>query len=129
MLLEYWEQLRGYDKWVQTQATIERSDVTKSPVADRSGHVVGYTYDAGDVIRWTDQNGENQYATFEVEETSPLFQLIDGETVSIRYDPAHPDRFYYRDLLRSRVQSACRTIVGTICVLGLLIFFGWARSH
>ncbi len=129
MLLECWEQLRGYDKWIQTRAAIERSDVAATPYANRSGEIMGYTYDAGDVICWTDSKGEKQYASFEVEEASPLFQLIDGETVSIRYDPAHPDRFYYRDLLRSRVHSICRNIFGTVCLLAFFFLIIWARLN
>ena len=68
MLIEIWERLRGYDKWVQTEAKIESSDVTMIPLADRSGKVVGYNYKAGDVVTWVDGSGERQYATFDVEE-------------------------------------------------------------
>lgn len=129
MFLELWERLRGYDQWVETQARIESSDVTATPYTSRSGREVGYTYDAGDVITWTDSSGEKQYATFEIEQDSPLFQLIGGESVTIRYDPAHPDRFYYRDLLRSRVRSACKAILTILVIAGLVGGFIWALRH
>ena len=129
MFLELWERLRGYDKWVETQARIESSDVTATPYATRSGRPAGYTYDAGDVITWTDPGGEKQYATFEVEEDSPLFQFIGGETVTIRYDPTHPDRFYYRDLLRSQVKSGCKAILIFLVIAGLVGAFIWAQRH
>ena len=77
----------------------------------------------------TDSRGEKQYATFDVEEGSPLFQLVGGESVTIRYDPAHPDRFYYRDLLRSRVRSACKAILTILVIAGLVGGFIWALRH
>ena len=128
MFLELWERLRGYDQWVETQAAVERSDVSVTSYTGRSGEVID-TYDAGDVITWTDSSGEKQYATFEIEQDSPLFQLIGGESVTIRYDPAHPDRFYYRDLLRSRVRSACKAILTILVIAGLVGGFIWALRH
>ena len=125
MFLELWERLRGYDQWVETQAAVERSDVSVTSYTGRSGEVID-TYDAGDVITWTDSRGEKQYATFDVEEGSPLFQLVGGESVTIRYDPAHPDRFYYRDLLRSRVRSACKAILTILVIAVLMGGFIWA---
>jgi hypothetical protein len=127
MLIDIWERLRGYDKWVQTEARIESSDLTKIPLADRSGNVVGYNYKAGDVVTWVDGSGERQYATFDVEEASPLFQLVGNESVTIRYDPAHPDRFYYRELLKSQVKSFFRTALGLLALVGFLVFAAWAR--
>ena len=128
MFLELWERLRGYDQWVETQAAVERSDVSVTSYTGRSGEVID-TYDAGDLITWTDSSGEKQYATFEIEQDSPLFQLIGGESVTIRYDPAHPDRFYYRDLLRSRVRSACKAILTILVIAGLVGGFIWALRH
>jgi len=128
MFLELWERLRGYDQWVETQAAVERSDVSVTSYTGRSGEVID-TYDAGDVITWIDSNGEKQYATFDVEEGSPLFQLVGGESVTIRYDPANPDRFYYRDLLRSRVRSACKAILTILVIAGLVGGFIWALRH
>jgi uncharacterized protein DUF3592 len=129
MFLELWERLRGYDKWVETQATIERSDVTATPYSGRSGRVIGYNYDAGDVITWQVPNGERQYASFDVKEGNPLFQLLSGESVTIRYDPAHPDRFYYRDLLRSRVNSAGKSVLIVLVLAGLIAVFISALGH
>jgi hypothetical protein len=129
MLIELWERLRGYDKWVQTEAKIESSDVEKTPVTDRYGRVVDYAYNAGDVITWVDNRGENQYATFDVAEGSKLYQLVDGDSVTIRYDPAQPDRFYYRDLLRYRVKVTVRATVILLAVAAIYIAIFWARLH
>ena len=44
MLIEIWERPHGYDKWVQTEAKIESSDVEKRkrPITDRYGNVFEY---------------------------------------------------------------------------------------
>jgi len=129
MLIEIWERLRGYDKWVETTAKIESSEVTKTPIANRWGEVVDYAYDAGDVITWVDNRGESQYATFDVAEGSKLYQLVDGESVTIRYDPAQPDRFYCRDLLNYQVKVAVRTTLGALVVAAFVFLFIWVHLH
>ena len=128
MLIELWERIRGYDRWVETSATIESSQVTETPVASRSGGIAGYTYGAGDVIAWTDPSGEKHYADFNVDDKSPLYQYVGGESVAIRYDPANPDQFYYRDLLKSRVNSTLRVALGVMVLVVLIVLSGWLRS-
>ena len=86
-----------------------------------------YNYSSGDVISWTDPTGENHHADFDVDERSPLFQYVGGESGPIRYDPADPDRFYYRDLLKSRVNSAIRTTVTLLAIAVFLICAAWLR--
>jgi Protein of unknown function (DUF3592) len=107
MLMELWERLRGYNKWIATDATVTSSDVERTAHMDRGN--VYYTYDSGDQITWTDASGQKRSADFKVPDDSPLYQLIGGETVSIRYNPANPDQFYYRDLLKTRIHTAVRT--------------------
>ena len=127
MLIEIWERLRGYDKWVQTNAVVCRSGMEKVEHQGRYGTY--FTTEAGDVIEWTDPTGEKQYADFNAPEGSKLFQLTTGDTVEIRYNPAKPDDFYYRDLLQLRVRQAAGA---TFAVLLVLSFYGlmiWARMH
>jgi len=119
MLIEIWERLRGYDKWVQTEATIKSSTEQKTEEYYR-----GQEYDiwsSDDELTWTDTQGAVHSAEFGVPENSPLFQLIGGETVTIRYDPKDPDSFYYPDLLRSQIHTAVKT---TLVVLVFVIIFG-----
>jgi hypothetical protein len=129
MLIELWEQLCGYDKWVETEAKIESSEVRKDPVdyivppMRTSGS--GYVRVVGDVLTWVDNHGERQYATFDVTPDSKLGQLLDGESVTIRYDPAHPDCFYYRDLLRYRVNVAVWSAVGAVLAAAFFIAIFW----
>jgi len=118
MLIEVWEKFRGYDKWVNATAMIERSDVEKTPYNNRDGSV-SYFYGAGDTIAWV-ADGTKHYADFNVEEGSPLFQLVGGESVAIRYNPKNPDEFYYRDLLKSRV-NRCRGVFIALVFIAILI--------
>jgi len=118
MLIEFWERLRGYDKWVVTEATVESSTLKKTEYHDQSGHV-SQTWSSGDVLAWTDRQGGKQYADFNVSEGSALYQLIGGERVEIRYNPKEPGRFYFPELLKSRV----RAVVQGIRVALLLLLF------
>jgi hypothetical protein len=121
MLIELWERLRGCNKWIPAQAIIESSDVNKTPIANRWGQAIDYKYTSGDVIVWTDPTGEKHYAGFDVDDQSPLYQYVGGESVPIRYDPADPDRFYFRDLLRSRVHSAFRIGLAVLIAVAVLV--------
>ena len=126
MLIEIWERLRGYDKWVQTNAVVCRSGTEQVLHEGRRPY---FTTEAGDVIEWTDPTGEKQYAEFNAPEGSKLFQLTTGDAVEIRYNPAKPDDFYYRDLLQLRVRQAAGA---TFAVLLVLSFYGlviWAHLH
>jgi hypothetical protein len=38
MLIEIWERLRGYDKWVQTEAKIESSNLEEVKTYDINGN-------------------------------------------------------------------------------------------
>jgi len=136
MLIEIWERLRGYNKWIQTEATIESSNLEETPIADRYGRIIDYSYASGDILTWTDHQGEKQYADFSVPDDSPIYQLVDGDTVTIRYNPAKPEEFYYRELLRTRVHTVVKTTIVTLLFLvifGGLIFLritshtGWHR--
>ena len=121
MLIELWEKLRGYDKWVETEAKIMSSQAEAIP--NRYGETVNCAYDSNDTLTWVDAAGETQSAQFEVDEQSPLYQLIGGESVTIRYDPRDPSRFYFRELLRSQVNFAVRTALtaGVALVIGYVI--------
>jgi hypothetical protein len=99
MLIEIWERLRGYDKWVEATATVERVDV----------------------IMWTDNRGEKQYAGIDGYKTRKTPRLVAGDTVQIRYSPACPEGFYYRDLLRAKVRKSVRS---TLLILLFLVFTG-----
>ncbi len=122
MLIEIWERWRGYDKWVQTEAKIESSEIHETDVKNQYGQTIVKNYDAGDLITWLDARGEKHRSKFSVGEESPLYQLVDGQTFTIRYDPERPERFYHPDLLRYRAKVAAWAI---LVLLGIVAFVAW----
>ena len=120
MLIEIWERLHGYDKWVQVEATVESSRVKETAHSDRSGNV-SYTYGSGDVLVWTDRQGARKTGSFTVPDDSPLYQLVGGESITIRYNPADPDEFYFRELLRTRVNSAIKRFIFIVTFFGIVV--------
>jgi hypothetical protein len=118
MLIELWERLRGYDKWIDVAASIESSKMRRIAHNGRDGSV-SYSYNSGNQLTWIDVQGAKHYAQFTVDDQSPLYELVGGESVAIRYNPSDPDRFYYRDLLQSRISFILRSFLYT----GLLLSF------
>ena len=70
-----------------------------------------------------------QYLTFDVEEDTPLFQLVGGESVTIRYDPARPDRFHDRDLLARGSGPRARVSLVFSILAGLVALLIWSQCH
>jgi hypothetical protein len=56
-------------------------------------------------ITWKDASGNLHSAKYKVAENSPLFQLYDGQSLTIRYNPKNPDQFYQRDVAKSNMIS------------------------
>jgi hypothetical protein len=132
MLIEIWERVRGYDKWIQADARIESSNLEETEHYDRYGKQIESSWKSDDEIVWTDQMGQEQRADFDVPEESPIYQLVDGETVTIRYNPAKPEEFYYRELLRTRVHTAFKLTLIYACVIGfslLIVILRIARGR
>jgi hypothetical protein len=125
MLIEFWERLRGYDKWVATIARFESADLENHVHTDRAGNV-SYTWTSFDTLLWTDTHGTEHSADFRVPDDSPIYQMIDGDKVTIRYNPTRPDRYYYRELLQTRVHTVLKIAFWTMfCAVlcgGLLWF-------
>jgi len=122
MLIEIWERLRGYDKWIETDATVESSEAANYQLHGRD------LSSSEDVIVWTDAGGEKHRAPFRVQADSPLFQLVQGSTISIRYNPADPEEYYFRELLQTRVRKVLSTVAVAALMIAALIFFGWLRT-
>jgi hypothetical protein len=116
MLIEMWERLRGYNKWVETQATVKSSIEQKTEQYYRGEKFDVFTSD--DQIVWTDTNGEQQTGEFTAGEDSELFQLLGDEKITIRYNPADPSQFYLPKMLESKIRQ-----VGKIAVLSLIFVF------
>jgi len=126
MIIELWERLLGYDKWPETSARFETADLEKTAHTDRAGNV-SYTWASQDTIIWIDRLGSTHRASFRVPDDSPIYQMIDGDTVTIRYNPAKPDHYYYRELLKTRIATAVKyTFWGLIflALIGLRVWLG-----
>jgi hypothetical protein len=110
MMIEIWEHLRGYDKWPRTEATIKSSDLAEVEIGR-----VRYSsfsraepideWKSANVLTWSDATGSVHEAEYTVAEDSPLFQLYDGQTISIRYDPLNPNQFYLRGVTSSKIHT------------------------
>jgi hypothetical protein len=90
MLIELWERLHGYDRWTPAVATVQSTKL--SPVgelgSDKSNRPPGLGLKSVCKIRWKDQNQNEHTAAFQAFEESPLYQLPEGDTVNIRFNPA-----------------------------------------
>jgi hypothetical protein len=121
MLIEIWERLRGYDKWIETEAEVESSKVSET-LDSESGNV---TYGSGEVLVWADQQGENQRAYFTVPDDSPLYQFVGGESIPIRYNPAEPDEYYLRELVETRIHTIAKRVVIPLVLICFYALFAW----
>jgi hypothetical protein len=122
MLTELWEKLRGYDKWIETEGKVESSEPTYYQYRGRD-----YTR-SDDVIVWADGAGEKHRAPFTVRVDSPLFELVQDSKIAIRYNPADPEEYYFRELLQARIRKVLKTVVVAVLLIAASIFFGWLRT-
>jgi hypothetical protein len=118
MLIEIWERLRGYDKWIQAEATIKSSQLARS--ASEGPPMLEWQSTC--VLLWKDSSGQEHTSVFEVRDNSPLFQLYDGQTVVIRYNPANANEFYLPGVLKSRVMSRIKWTAATIVTAAVALF-------
>jgi hypothetical protein len=121
MLIEIWERLRGYDKWVQTEATIKSSHLDEVIVAaTRSGEPI-YGWQGNEEISWVDKDGVQQCEPLAVSENSPVFKMYDGNPVVIRYNPASPYNFYVREQLRYQVNLGAKILLASLVAAGVIL--------
>jgi uncharacterized protein DUF3592 len=121
MLIEIWERLRGYDKWIQTEAKIVTSEEIRSKLGEKYRR-----RDGSNLLFWQDQQGEPQYGAFVTFDTSPLYQTLEGEGVSIRYNPARPSRYYCRPLFLSWAAQIAKAVLGVAIFGGFLVWRIWS---
>jgi len=128
MLIERWEQLRGYDRWTPAMATVRT--VTLSHVggmgSENSNASVALGWESECKITWKDQNQIDHSATFKAFEESQLYQQIEGDTVEIRFNPANPSEYYLRGLVQSDLARKWKltvylAMIALLCI-AMLIF-------
>jgi hypothetical protein len=128
MLIKFWERLRGSDRWIETTANFTTANLEKTTHVDKSGNVSS-TWGSLDTIAWTDRFGTEHSADFRVPDSSPIYQMIDGDKATIRYDPTNPERYYYRDLFKSRVVNAMKKMLWTLAIITFFIGYFWLRAQ
>ncbi len=126
-MTKLWERLRGYDKWIETTATFESAHVFEELPTLIAMETISYTYDSYDTIAWIDQKGETHRTDFRVPDDSPIYQLVDGNKTTIRYNPADPDRFYYPELLRTRIATLTKRIAIGVFFVAIILLLAWVR--
>lgn len=126
VLIEAWENLRGYRNWTPTKATVQSS--TLSGIEFGKGAAKqSVALQSVCKIAWRDQDQVSHNAEFEVSEESPLYQLCDGDLVDIRFNPRKPDEFYLPGLIQSRLARTWKlTMYGVLFILVLIaIIVAW----
>jgi hypothetical protein len=127
MLIEIWELLRGYHRWSLAEATVEY--VKEEHVYhDSGGKELHYSYTTGERLVWKDARGEKCTAPLKPPGKNPKYQFAEGETATIRYNPAMPDQYYFRKLAAMRVRSFFVTAFSILAVAAFCIGDIWVRE-
>ncbi|MGD0786747.1 MAG: hypothetical protein ABR898_02100 [Terracidiphilus sp.] len=123
MLIELWEHLRGYDRWTSAVATVQSSALAGVGFGDACEEKNGKKYGVGwqlvCKIVWQDNHCIQHAAEFEAFEESPLYQLCEGDTVKIRFNPDRPAEFYLPGILQSNLARTWK--LGVFAVMAILV--------
>jgi len=131
MVTRFWAARRlGCHKWPEAEATILSSELREPLAADFDlGPSSSFDLECESkcVISWIDSSGKEHKSEFGVPESSPLFQLYDGQTVPIRYNPSNPDEFYLREAAISHLSNRLHYAIRWIGLFGFaLAVAAWA---
>jgi hypothetical protein len=129
MLIELWERLRGYHKWPQAEATVEFVK-QEHTYHDSAGKELHYSYTTGDRLVWVDSGGEKRSAPFTPpgKGKDPKFQFAEGETATIRYNPANPEQYFFPRLSAMRVRYFVSTALTISAVAIFCVGYVWVRE-
>lgn len=135
MLIDIRKRLRGYDKWIPTEAKILSSKLTEPEAGLRRSERSGtqnsrdqWQWHSTCMIGWKDASDSFHTAFYSVSEISPLFQFYEGQTVSIRYNPVNPGEFYLHELFIDRVSMTVGNAVDLLLystIVVAIIFMIW----
>jgi hypothetical protein len=121
MSIKLWERLRGYDRWIQTEATVESSNVEEIIDGfDPRSETTTSTRHGYEELVWNDGSGIVWKREVDVGEDSPLFQLYDGKSVTIRLNPTSPGECYVRELLRDHVNLVAKIAFWGVAGIALI---------
>jgi hypothetical protein len=119
MLIELWERFCGYDRWVLVEATIESSQMEDNETTYRGQ--TRHVYDSGDTLVWIDRQGNRQTGFCRVPDDSPLYQLVGGEKIAIRFNPDKPEEYYLPELLKARLRHNLSQLVFLVLFISLIL--------
>jgi hypothetical protein len=125
MLIEWWEHLRGFDRWTPAVATVQSTTLSRVGEIgnDKSKPPLALGWESICQIRWRDQNQIEHMAVFQAFEESPLYQLCEGDTVNIRFNPSRPSEYYLPGLIQSELTQTWKLTVYTLMLIVLGIGF------
>jgi hypothetical protein len=124
MLIEVWERLRGYDKWMAAVATVQSTTLSRLHIGGKqSKSPVTVGWESINKIVWQDTNQIERTAEFRAYEESPLYQLCEGDRIKIRYNPANPSEYYLPGLIQSRLTRAWKITLYALMLIVLGIAF------
>jgi hypothetical protein len=125
MLIEIWEHLRAYDKWTPAVAIVQSTELSRVGEIgnDKSKPPVALGWESVCTIKWEDHDRAEHAAVFKAYEESPLYQVVEGNTVDIRFNPSNPSEYYLRGLIESGVTRTWRLMIYAvmITVLGIAL--------
>ena len=120
MFIEIWERLRGYDTWIEAEATIKSSKIEQVVRRKSKGQII-FGWDWNKEIAWVDQAGIQQSEMFEVKDSPFVFKMHDRSRVFIRYNPISPSDFYIREHIRYQVSLAAKITLALLAAIGALL--------
>jgi len=112
------------DKWPEAEAKILSSEIREPLAADfdlAPSSSLDLECESSCAISWIDSSGKEHTSEYGVPEYSPLFQLYDGQTVTIRYNPSNPDEFYLREAAISHLSNRLHYAIRWIGLLGFAL--------
>ena len=124
MLIEIWERLRGYDKWVPAEAYVCSVTEIRKKLGKRYQIPADIQF-SGQLLLWFDDYELPSFGTFVTHETSPLYQLLEGESIVILYNPAKPDQYYCRPHFLSWGATITKAVLGVAIFGGFLVWRIW----
>jgi hypothetical protein len=126
LFVRTWEKLRGCDKWIDARALVLESRVRDLGMLGQPNSTDSKPIYSDVIVRisWTDDRGVSHSGELAAPEESPHFQLIEGDTVPIRYNPRAPSEFNVRGLASDQAASAVKKVVFAI-VIGAVVFAVW----
>jgi len=75
MLIEIWERLRGYDKWIETQAAVDSATAIRKMLGERFQESPE-SRSSGRLLYWKDQYSRIQCGAFVTHDISPFINCL-----------------------------------------------------